>query len=743
MRLETPFLSLEIDDHNGALRALRSGGEDWLAGGRRPLFRLRIRDERGEALEIDGDDARHISVVAPETAPTGTARMGFRDFPGGLPLEVRASVTVSADEPDAHWNLSFDYEGEGYVEWVDYPVVAVPNDLPARGGDGRILWPALEGIVIEDAAQRARSALPYQPVEYPNRGWCGYYPGGAPMQFFAYWREGAGRGLYFAAHDAGHFTKEVEYVDEGEAVRLMFKTYVGAARGRFDLPFSFRLEAIEGDWHEAADRYRRWAEAELPYLPRPLHQRPEALPWVEDSPVVVTYPVRGSGHHSGPTEPNELFPYSEALPHLRKLAESFDAPLLVLLMHWEGTAPWAPPYVWPPMGGEAMLGEFIGKLHAEGHLLGLYCSGLAWTNTADTGDGDYARVEELEAKGLLREMCRGPKGEYECLICNGEGIRLGYDMCAASDFAREVVSEEARKIAASGVDYIQLLDQNLGGAAYQCHDRRHGHPPGPGPWQAEAMRGLLDHVEAKWKETDTAPVPLGCEAAAAETFVDRLPINDLRYQMGYNMGKPVPAYAYVFHPYAANFMGNQVEVLEWVDREKSPHNLRQRLAYSFVAGDLLTVVLADGGQIHWSWCTRWSVPKPEQEPHLRLVRVFNQWRRGAAKPYLLHGRMRKPFPVEGTKPVPMHLRMDAVIEYPSVLSSRWVAPDGTEAQVLANYLPEPAEPTLRVPEGTGYRILLDPNADSSTEEPATAGSEGIAVALPPESAALVLFENPH
>jgi len=737
MKLENGYLGLEIDDGTGALRAFRSGGESMLADGARPLFRLRIRDERGEPIEVAGSDAGRVSVQAPDTAPSGTARIVFDDFPGGLPLEVRAFVTVTGDEPDSRWTLRLDYGGEGYVEWIDYPVVAVPDDLPARGGDGRILWPAFEGIVVEDASQRARSVMPYAPVEYPNRGWCGFYPSAVAMQFFAYWREGSGAGMYFAAHDATQCPKEIEYVDEDGSIRLMFKTYPGAPRGRYDVPFALRLGACRGDWHEAAERYRAWAEAELPHLPKPLHQRREVLPWAERSPVVVSYPVRGAGHHSGPTEPNEYYPFVDALPHLRALAERFDAPLLVLLMHWEGTAPWAPPYVWPPMGGEEGMREFADKLHREGHLLGLYCSGLAWTNVSDTGPGDYRRDDELERHGLIREMCRGPKGEYECLICNGEGIRRGYDMCARSEFAREVLAGEAVKIARSGVDYIQLLDQNIGGSAYQCHDRRHGHAPAPGPWQSEAMHGVLDRVEAKWREAGAPSVPIGCEAAAGEPMLDRLPINDLRYQIGYNMGKPVPAYAYVFNPYVANFMGNQVEVLVWVDREKSPHNLRQRLAYSFVAGDILTVILADGGDIHWSWCTPWSTPRPEQEPHLRLVRAFNDWRKGAARRYLLHGRMLKPHPVEGAGTVPMHLTMGNTIEYPSVMTTRWRSPEGAEAQLLANYMPEAADVRLACPEGARCRVLKDPDGEGG--EATTASAEGVSLHLEPESAALVEF----
>ena len=682
IRLGKTGLSLDFDSRTGGLTGILFRGRNFIAAGeKRPLFELNFRDLDGKAERMSSLDF---------SAPEFLARPGELGivFDGWAASQVRVMVkiTVGNDSNESIWSAEVEHGRAGYLEWMEFPRVVVPNNLVATGGDGRIFWPALEGVLIEDLEQREKSHLPYQEIEYPNPGWCGYYPGGAAFQFMAY--ESGGSVLYFGSHDPKHTTKEIEYRRDVAGVQLIQKVYLdAAAAGKHTLAYPLVLAVLEGDWHAAADRYRNWVEGVNTAIR--ITERNDLPSWIEDSPIFVTYPVTGQGHHSGMTSPNEFFPFVRALPALEKLGQDLDSRLMVLLMHWEGTAPWAPPYVWPPLGGEAGLKEFGSRLHARNHLLGLYCSGTAWTNTADTGDGKYNRTAELERDNLIRHMCRGPQGEYSCKICNGEGIRLGYDICVATNFAHDVMVGEAVKIASAGVDYIQLFDQNLGGAAYQCHDETHGHPAGPGAWGPQAMLRLLAHVRSGLKQSGNPNTVLGCEAAAAEPFLQDLPINDLRFHMGYCMGKPVPAYSYLFHEYGCNFMGNQVEALVPIDEKSSPWNLAFRLAHSFIAGDLLTVVLKDHGEIHWSWCTKWEVAAPPQKLHLDFIKHLNAWRRGAGKPYLYGGRMLTPRKFEGAEPVSLVLRWGRPLPVLGVMTSRWKSPQGNEAHFLVNFLDHP------------------------------------------------------
>lgn len=151
--------------------------------------------------------------------------------------------------------------------------------------------------------------------------------------------------LYFGAHAPPRITKELEYAADGDggddddsSVRLLVRTYPGMfGEGSYSSSFAMVTAVFPGDWQTAAHRYRTWIEDGGIVFPPKLVDR--KTDWLNDSPSIVNYSVTGQGHYAGPTAPNGLLPYVNALPALERLASETQSSLMLLLMHWEGTAP--------------------------------------------------------------------------------------------------------------------------------------------------------------------------------------------------------------------------------------------------------------------------------------------------------------------------------------------------------------------------------------------------------------------
>ncbi len=190
---------------------------------------------------------------------------------------------------------------------------------------------------------------------------------------------------------------------------------------------------------------------------------------------------------------------------------------------------------------------------------------------------------------------------------------------------------------------------------------------------------------------------LGCESAAAESYIPYLLFSDNRFNINYRVGRPVPVYAYVFHEYVNNFMGNQVCLHYRVDYEKTPFSLLERIAYSFMAGDMLTVVLNQNGDIVWNWGQPVDMPLPEQESVKLLIKRTNSWRQGWAKKYLHSGKMIKHCDV--TCDSNELIYNIGGLTVPKIYTSAWRAEDGSTAQFLINYNTEDTSCVVHLPEG--------------------------------------------
>ncbi len=655
-------------DSCGKLTSLKCFGQEFAASDDGEHFRIRLRDLVGNPVELFASDFSDVSCEA--TLDGGTI---LRYAAAQKVRNTTVQITVRRASPvELRWSIRLELgEDTLKVEWIDCPRVRLHHTV-----GGKLLLPVNEGTLLENPQlrQRERSCREPSYAEYPMTGISGFYPGPAAMQFEAYYRDG--KGLCILCADNGHAPKTVDAVAETpDSLRLMLQHFTG---GQCEVPYEVRFIAYEGGWQEAAELYRAWMEKNDPTLPAPMQTR---LPkWLAKSPVVIAYSVRGHGPDSGLMAPNEYYPYDAALPTLERYRAIWGGPLLALLMHWEGTAPWAPPYVWPPFGGEESLADFLAKLHEHGDALGLYCSGIAWTQRSII-DPSYDCQQKFEELRVDREICTGPHGESYSNVCNGyHSIRIGYDLCATRPFTHEVVKHEVASAAALGVDYLQYFDQNQGCAAPLCYSGKHGHPDLPGAWHTDAMRALL--ADAKSAAGNTTI--LGCENAAAEPYTAVCQLNDMRSHLAWDFGGvPVPLYSYLFHQYAAGFSGNCVCLASAIDVDHTPDFLLWHLAWHFVAGNLLTVVLKDHGDIHWCWSRDWSKSFPEQEPILQLVKNLSRCRREEAAKYLVAGRM-VPCPEIKCDSVVIHRVKMPDITVPAVLATAWHDDDGNSVVILAN-----------------------------------------------------------
>lgn len=692
-------------NEKGSLVSYKINTHEMLADGAesRPIFTFRFRDDSGKSVDVTAFDFQDIRCDASQNEVT----FQFTNSPV-LPITVATCAGVNQDG-HIEFTFSVDNQTEYYIEYIDYPEITVPNNFVSDGGTAKLFWPAMEGCEVEDPAQRdsdMAAGFQYKPIAYPSRGWEGFYPGPTQMQFMAYYNKNAG--FYFAAHDNQQRPKSIEYHKTAFGVRLEYRIFIAVEKHSFyRSDFSLVLQDGVSDWMDAAEIYRKYAEANY-CLPNKLYERKNLPQWLQNCPIVLIYPVRGE-KDTGQMNPNCFFPYENIMPFVEKYSEELHTQILVLLMHWEGTAPWAPPYIWPPYGGEELFRQFVEKIHASGNLVGLYASGIGWTDESVLWP-EYTKKQFREENNLIDIMCAAPDQSVpHSLICNGP-IRWGYDMCPTNRFVKECVLDEIAKVIHSNVDYLQYFDQNLGGTSCLCYSQKHNHIPVPGKWAVSAMQELF-HAISEMTEKKGSSMVIGCEAAAAESYIDSLIFSDLRYNINYYYAKSVPAYAYVYHQYLFNFMGNENSFDVAVPHTSNPYSLHFRMAYSFVAGDLLTGVLNGKGEFFWDWGTVWSIESPDQSSLLKLVANLIKLRKTEAKEYLMYGRMIRPHVYQTEGEFVLNRKNGSSITYSDVLSSAWQAPNGDKVQIFVNYTGGDKKVTMdsyefTVPEYSAMMIAL-------------------------------------
>ena len=630
------------------------------------LFEIAFLTPSRERIIISSDDYKFVSISG--------GKIIFEDskvFNGVVTVTINS---VLGEEKNLR--ISVKNNTENIIESILFPTIAFDCNMVKNGGEDKLFWPSMEGTIILDSSNEFFSF----PENTLGGSYCGVTPGAAVMQYMAFFSPE--NNVYYGAHDSECNLKDFEYrfINDNK-VEFYCKLYPNGAK-EYDMNYDIVIKKFSGDWQDAAEIYRDWLEnSDLP-LPEKLINRDDLPSWLDDSPVTMIYPIRGTKDTDRDEKmvPNCYYPYTNILPIVDYYAEKFDSKIMPLLTHWEGSSPWATPYIWPPYGDEDNFHQMVKSIHEKGHLVGLYASGLGITTQGVT-DSSYVNFDEFENGGWKEVLCEDYKGE--AIFTDLAFVRSGYDVCPKSEKVKDVMVAEALKIANAHIDYFQAFDQNLGGLPKFCWSHDHGHPKAPGKWISDEMSDLFERMQNKIYDSNKNMI-FGCESAASETSMKHLPFNDARWFTAFRQGVPVPAYSYIYHEYCGNYMGNQNGIEKIFDLEKSPENLLYRTAYSFLAGDMLTIILGDKGKIGWSWNALYDGSYPEQEIIAEFIKDANKWRKGFTKKYLRYGKMLKCKEVDIAKSPAIILNNGDEILVPNIMNSKFVADDNTVAEFFVN-----------------------------------------------------------
>ena len=675
LSIKNKFSTLEIDERKGRIISFSKNRKNLLSENQPPLLTVAFRNGEGDAVLTDVTKADTVETVPTETGYKITYKR-FED----VNLIATLFIDFNEDSPFINWRA--DIKCDLQLEWLQFPSVCVEDNFADNGGNSKILFPYNEGVLVSNITARENSGFKHFEPEYPSLGSYAMYPGMVCSPFLAYLSDKGN--LYIGVHDKENNTKHIDFYREDGGVKLVVRIYPGISGGNYTTEFDTVLSVFDGEWQDAAEIYRNWLEESGSLGLKKISENLDLPDWYGESPVVITYCVRGH-HDTDIMDPNAMLPYINGMKFIDEYAETLNSKIMVILMHWEGTAPWAPPYVWPPYGGEESLKEYIDALHQKGHLLGVYCSGFGWTEGSNIAE--YNMEQAFKDNNLKEAMCVSPNGELPLSeICTFQ--RFGYDLCPAHPFCKETLKTQVLNMDKAGIDYVQLLDQNHGGTAYFCYSKEHGHPGVPGKWQSEAVVDIMKSIK---KEITNPKMLFGCESAAAEVFIPELLFSDNRFELNFFIGEAVPLYSYLYHEYLNNFMGNQVCGEGAINPRENPYSLQYRLAYSFVAGDFLTLVINDRGRVQWAWGQGIFSERymPDEKSAITLVKNMNTWRKAFGK-YLHTGKMVKPLSVTAKEKINVTFASGTEVTSP-VLTSSYQASDGKTASFIVNFTNEKAE----------------------------------------------------
>ena len=418
---------------------------------------------------------------------------------------IAVRVQVQLEGGQTRWSLEVEDLGGTIVRHVRFPEVWVTR-VSEEGREDRLLYPAGPGISIAnpvgDPEGSHRTAL------YPSHGAC--------MQMMAFYSPDGG--LYAATHDPLASIKEVA-VEPGQlpragrdGLRLTYRWPVqdmdtpgNAFSMSHEVPDPYDpdpdqapvveisahgvLAVFQGDWFDAAQLYRKWAQT-APWWPDiDVDGRIDTPAWFKEIALWLLV-MRQAGEDAEGWTPDAIAPPSAA--QVVALTESFGLDAGVVGAHVYGWMRYASPATYPFLfPAEDGFDDFLtGPDGLQSHGI----PAIPYLNGRLCFEGNYYGTPEIGHIPEVDRLTPSERVEFPVLEESGglsnetyqEGRYLEFVLCPHERGWQELLTGEvARELLDPPLDSAGLyLDQIAAAEPALCFNDEHSspHPLGGGHW---------------------------------------------------------------------------------------------------------------------------------------------------------------------------------------------------------------------------------------------------------------------
>ncbi|MGH2561951.1 MAG: DUF6259 domain-containing protein [Thermomicrobiales bacterium] len=633
VRLESDTVRIEFDPRDGTVRQVENkisglhlihhptGGSPW-------------------RIELDGQRewvAEHVAFdwsLEESTAGAPMLSLRWETAPG---LVVEGRVELPPNQPNATFFVKVIGAGDHRVDKIEYPILRGIGAL-SDTADSFLAHPQGTGFLFRnpqnlfDASESLRAGMRYS--LYPE----GF--SGSSMQFMAYYAADQG-GFYLAAHDPAAGMKWLNFYKTAdgalEASFMHQSPEVHAGKG-LTVAYPILIGALsEGNWYEAAERYKAWAIQQSWTAQGTFAERTDTSNWLLEEVGFATFGV------------NAAFDRAAWL-------DRFHAITNEPVFHILGVN-------WLQKGGDYRNNHPGGRddwfpaRFSAANIETIQKNGDYWAPFEFDLLLDPNGIDGEEVSAALQQL---PEEKYSF-----DPYRFPF-VCPTTDYQRELHRWRDEHLAGTyGADAL-YYDISASNVLMTCRSPNHGHPIGGGGWMVEAFASMWAATKAAATAAKGAYVPQGAEmitdvfipfldyyqARAEASPLSVFEADKFRDWIRQGEVEKIPLFSYVYHEYGpvrldgwAKLSPEVGELYYWVAARVALWGGLFELNYEFSPLETLDGVDEDPAEHYCDFKPRSHEIDPAKVAFVREVATA---RTGFAKPYLVYGTMVRPLDLDVT-----------------------------------------------------------------------------------------------